>query len=84
MSILYNDFMNKDLLILGDNVRIERAKRRLTQEQLAEMCGSMTGQHLGRIEKGEIDIRATTLFAILRALNCKLEDLIDLNEEKNG
>ncbi len=76
--------MNKDLLILGDNVRIERAKRRLTQEQLAEMCGSMTGQHLGRIEKGEIDIRATTLFAILRALNCKLEDLIDLNEEKNG
>lgn len=76
--------MNKDLLILGDNVRIERAKRRLTQEKLAEMCGSMTGQHLGRIEKGEIDIRATTLFAILRALNCKLEDLIDLNEEKNG
>lgn len=76
--------MNKDLLILGDNVRIERAKRRFTQEQLAEMCGSMTGQHLGRIEKGEIDIRATTLFAILRALNCKLEDLIDLNEEKNG
>lgn len=48
------------------------------------MCGSMSGQHLGKIEKGEIDIRTTTLFAILRALDCDLKDLIDLRGEKNG
>lgn len=76
--------MNKDLVMLGDNIRIERAKRKLTQEQLAEMCGSMSGQHLGRIEKGEIDIRSTTLFSILRALDCDLKDLINLREENNG
>ena len=84
MSILNNNYMNNDLEILGDNIRIERAKRKLTQEQLAEMCGSMSGQHLGKIEKGEIDIRTTTLFAILRALDCDLKDLIDLRGEKNG
>ena len=84
LSILYNNYMNNDLEILGDNIRIERAKRKLTQEQLAEMCGSMSGQHLGQIEKGEIDIRTTTLFAILRALDCDLKDLIDLRGEKNG
>lgn len=76
--------MNNDLIILGDNIRIERAKRKLTQEQLAEMCGSMSGQHLGRIEKGEIDIRVTTLFSILRALDCELSDLINLRGENNG
>ena len=77
--------MNKsDLLLLGDNIRIERATRKLTQEQLAEMCGSMSGQHLGRIEKGEIDIRVTTLFSILRALGCELKDLIDIHGENNG
>ena len=69
---------NKDLVILGDNSRIERATKKLTQEQLVERADSINAQHLGRIEKGEVDIRVTTLFAILRALDCKLEDLIDL------
>ena len=70
--------MNKDLITLGDNIRIERAKRRITQEELVEMAKSINSQHLSRIEKGEVDMRVSTLFAILRALDCKLEDLIDL------
>ena len=72
---------DKDLVKLGDNIRIERAKRKLTQEQLVEIADSINAQHLGKIEKGEVNIRVTTLFAILRALDCKLEDLIDLNSK---
>ena len=70
--------MNKDLIILGDNIRIERAKKKLSQEQLVEKSCTITPQHLSRIEKGQVDMRVSTLFAILRSLDCKLEDLIDL------
>lgn len=70
---------DKDLVTLGDSIRIERAKRKLTQEQLVERAESINAQHLGKIEKGEVNIRVKTLFSILRALDCKLEDLIDLN-----
>ena len=49
-----------------------------------ELTDVITAQHLGKIEKGEVDLRATTLFAILRALNCRLEDLIDLTGEASG
>lgn len=70
----------KDLIILGDNIRIERAKRKITQEQFAEMTGALTPQHLSNIERGAVDIRVTTLFAILRALDCDLKDLIDLKK----
>lgn len=73
---------DKDLITLGDNIRIERAKQKLTQEQLVERAETINAQHLGKIEKGEVDMRISTLFSILRALNCRLEDLIDLNGDK--
>ena len=73
-----------DLVILGDNIRIELLRKKWSQEYLADIAGLSQSQHVSRIESGKVDIQATTLFAILRALNCKLEDLIDLNEEKNG
>lgn len=86
LSIKYNRIMkdNKDLVVLGQNIKIERVRRNLTQEQLVNISGSINAQHLGKIEKGEVDVRATTLFSILRALDCKLEDLIDLGGDNNG
>jgi transcriptional regulator with XRE-family HTH domain len=71
---------NKELIKLGDGIRLERLKNKLSQEQLAEKAGICQYQHIGRIERAEINTRATTLFAIIKALNCKLEDLIDLSE----
>ena len=60
--------MNETLQILGNNLRAERNRQRLSQEQLAEMAG-LQMQHVSKIENGQTDIRFTTLIAILKA--CK-------------
>lgn len=73
---------NKDLIELGDSIRLERLRRKWSQEQLAEKADLSQYQHVGRIERAELDTRVSTLFSILRALDCKLEDLIDLNGGK--
>jgi len=75
---------NKDLVVLGDGIRLERLRRKWSQEQLAEKANISQYQHIGRIERAEIDTRATTLFSIIRALGCRLEDIIDLNGGQNG
>ena len=72
---------NEDLVKLGDGIRLERLRRKWSQEKLAEKANVSQYQHIGRIERAELDTRATTLFSILRALNCRLEDLIDLTGE---
>lgn len=68
----------EDLTVLGDGIRLARLKKKWSQEVLAEKAGLSQSQHVSRIEKGRIDLQATTLFSILRALDCKLEDLIVL------
>ncbi len=70
---------NKDLIRLGEHIRIERLKRKLSQEELADMANIPQYQHLGKIERAEVDMKVSRLFSILRALNCKLEDLINLD-----
>ena len=86
MSIVYYVQMNKkdDLLILGDNIRLERLRKKWSQEYLADVAGLSQSQHISRIESGKVDMQVTTLFSILRALDCDLKDLIDLRGEKNG
>ena len=68
----------EDLTGLGDGIRLARLKKKWSQEVLAEKAGLSQSQHVSRIEKDRIDLQATTLFSILRALDCKLEDLIVL------
>ncbi len=69
--------MNEALQILGNNLRAERNRQRLSQEQLAEMAG-LQMQHISKIENGQTDIRFTTLIAILKALNIPFEKLYEL------
>lgn len=69
---------DSDLVKLGGSIRLERLKRKLSQDELATLANIPQYQHLGKIERAEVDMKVTRLFSILRALKCKLEDLIDL------
>lgn len=67
---------------LGNNIRAERNRLHLTQEQLATRANLQT-HHISNIENGKYDIKFTTLIAILKALNVSFEKLYDLNEREN-
>ncbi len=69
---------NEDLKIIGEAIRIERLKKHYSQEKLADLADIPNFQHLGQIERGNVDMRVSTLLKILRALDLKLEDLIQL------
>ncbi len=69
---------DEDLKMIGEAIRIERLKLHLSQEQFAELANIGTFQHLGKIEKGLVDMQTSTLIKILRALKLKFEDLIEL------
>ena len=58
---------NEVLIKLGDGIRLERLRQKLSQEQLAEKANISQYQHIGRIERAEINTRATTLISIIKA-----------------
>ena len=68
-----------DLKKLGNNIRAERNRLNLSQEQLAQYTNLQT-HHISNIENGKIDIKFTTLLSILKALNIPFEKLFDINE----
>ena len=59
----------KRIKVFGANVRRERVRKRLTQDELAERAEIAT-RNLQKIEAGEINILATTAFRIQLALHC--------------
>lgn len=69
--------MNTDLVELGKNIKAERNRLFLSQEKLAELVGVQT-HHISKIERGLVDIKFSTLIAILKALNLKFEKLYDI------
>lgn len=64
---------------LGNNIRAERNRLNLSQEKLAQATNLQT-HHISNIENGKIDIKFTTLLAILKALNVSFEKLFDIDE----
>ncbi|MBR1908515.1 helix-turn-helix transcriptional regulator [bacterium] len=68
-----------NLVKFGHNLKVERVKLDYTQEQLALIIG-IQQSHLAKIERGETDIRISTLVALLKALNVPFEKLYDVNE----
>lgn len=75
MSSNYNNLMNKSefLAKYGLNLKIERIRNKLTQEELAEKV-DCTAVHIGYIERG---LKCPTVFQFLkiaRALNLSLDE----------
>lgn len=55
--------------VFGANVRRERVRKKLTQDELAERAEIAT-RNLQKIEAGEINLLVTTVFRIQLALRC--------------
>ena len=73
--MLYKNYVLK---ILAENIRIERARKKISQEHLAEMS-DITPQHLYRIENEKVCPTIVVVANIARSLGVSLDDLLPLN-----
>jgi transcriptional regulator with XRE-family HTH domain len=65
----------KRIKVFGANVRRERVRRGMTQDELAEGAEIAT-RNLQKIEAGEINVLLTTAFRIQLALDCPYKRLM--------
>ena len=67
---------------IGLNILHYRKEQRLTQEQLAELCGEtgFSRNHIQRIESGAAGCSVDTLIDIAKALNIPLHKLFEFKE----
>lgn len=61
---------------IGENIRLHRKEKGLTQEELGELVG-ISGVAVMRYEKGQREPKQETLLKIAKALGVHLRDLID-------
>ena len=67
----------------GRNLKAERNRAGLSQEQLAERIGVSYGQVVGTIECGETNTSLSVIVAIMDALDLDFEKLFDRNNLEN-
>jgi transcriptional regulator with XRE-family HTH domain len=60
---------------LGEAVRVQRRKARLSQERLAEKA-DLTRNYIGDIERAEKKVTLEALAKIAKALKCRVRDLV--------
>ncbi|MCM1338092.1 MAG: helix-turn-helix transcriptional regulator [Muribaculaceae bacterium] len=61
----------------GRNLKAERNRAGLSQEQLAEKIGVSYGQVVGMIERGETNTSLSVIVGIMNALNLDFDKLYD-------
>lgn len=71
------------LKVFGRNLKAERNRAGLSQEQLAERIGVSYGQVVGTIERGETNTSLSVIVAIMDALDLDFEKLFDRNNLEN-
>ena len=70
-----------DLVQIGLNILHYRKEQRLTQEQLAEMCGEgVSRNHIQRVENATAGCSVDLLIDIAKALNIPLCKLFEFKE----
>lgn len=67
---------NIKLLELGNKIRLERMKREISQEMLAELS-ELSIRTISDIERGITDIRYTNLLQISEAFGLSISDLLN-------
>lgn len=69
--------MNKETLLkkFGKNVKIERVKKDLTQEQLAEIMG-VSQNYVASIEGGKENMSLGKILELSKSLNVEIETLL--------
>lgn len=65
---------NNTILKLGQKIRIERQKRKMSQEKLAELA-DLNRNFVGMIERGETNLTIKKLENIANAFNMNIKDL---------
>lgn len=71
--------INKIHIKIGLKIKLERAKRKLSQEKLGELA-DLSKTHIGDIERGTTIPTIETLNKIAMALNIELVELIDVSK----
>lgn len=66
--------------LLGARIRSLREEQNLTQDALADLCGTNQG-HIGKIERGENNLTLDTLIRIADGLHVSVRDLLDFDSE---
>lgn len=70
--------MDKKINNIGMKIRIERTKRRMSQEELAELA-NLSRPTIGAIERGENSPSVDTVEAIANALGLPLQEMFNFN-----
>ena len=80
MSTLYNLLMKRDVKnLLGLNIKAERVRKNITQEQFAEKI-DMSVSHISKIEQGLTSPTAIALFKMSKILKISMEEFFkDIN-----
>ncbi|KOP68401.1 hypothetical protein AMS62_26485 [Bacillus sp. FJAT-18019] len=67
--------------LIGAKIRMYRLSKNWTQDRLAEAIGS-TGSYIGRLERGEKNVRIQTLISIAEALEVSIFALLENDQEE--
>ena len=84
MSICNYNSMDKKKVLeeFGKNLRAERSRLNLSQEELAKKMGICAGKHIGTIERRETNPTLTNIVAIMQALDISFDKLFETKERR--